>query len=373
MMPSMPDGLSSTIPARRSSRAPLAPLAALAALAALTLLAGCSRRPHLVPASADSTRAGVDSFSVYAHQASDHWESGLDDQASALSARALREALQARPSAPWADRVRGVLDSLGMAADVAGTDIALVANLFARSDPEGESWPYLFWRDATGVRFQSVEGHGLHLEDVATRRFGSRTVPGDSSQVAVLWGRRVAGGRQPLVVTLRWTRGRWDLLQTLGADSLGGTGTGEFSASDTSRALVVRTYRPTAWFDECATCPHVFHERDYRWGPAGFTRLNDRIVPSPYGTFSSFIGALVAGDRERAAQFVVDKSLIDFARRYEWQSPSKGRWRVAPASDETGSEIIFLRGASEAYRVRFEPRDGDWAIAGFEATTRSIE
>jgi hypothetical protein len=320
----------------------------------------------------------VDSFSVFARQATTRWESGLNDEASRLTARVLREALEARPNAPWVERVRGVLDSLGMAADVAGGDRAIVANLFARSDPDGGSWPFLFWRDGATVRFQALENSGLHLEDVASRAFATHAARsdaalGDSAQVAVLWGRRVGGGRQPTLMTWGFRRGRWDLVQTLGPDSLGGTGTGEFAAADTGRALTVRTYRPTPYFDECATCPHVFHERAYAWRVTGFARTDDRTVPSPYGTFALFIASLVAADRDQAGQYVVDRSLIDFARRYDWQSLAKGRWRVAPATDEGGAEIIFLRGPSEAYRVRFEPRDGDWVIAGFEATTRTIE
>jgi hypothetical protein len=349
------------------------PLAALFACVALACVAGCDRTPRLVPASADSTLAAVDSFGVYSRRATDSWEAGSNDEASRFTARVLREALEARPNAPWAERLRGVLDSLGMAADVAGGDRAAVANLFSRSEPEGGSWPFLFWRDQGSVRFQALESSGLHLEDVATRAFASAGTPGDSAQVAVLWGRRVGGGRQPTLMTWAYTRGRWNLLQTLGPDSLGGTGTGEFVAADSGRALTVRTYRPTQYFDECATCPHVFHERAYTWGPSGFRRLDDRTVPSPYGTFATFIAALVTGDRDRASLYVVDRSLIDFARRYEWQTLAKGRWRVAPAMDEGGAEIVFLRGASEAYRVRFEPRDGDWVIAGFESTTRSIE
>jgi hypothetical protein len=350
-------------------------IATQVALAAALIagVGGCDRRPQLVPASSDSTRAGVDSFSVYAREASARWESGMNDEASRYTARVLREALQARPNAPWVERMRGVLDSLGMAADVAGGDRAVVANLFARSDPDGGAWPFLFWRDQGSMRFQALENSGLHLEDVATYAFSNDARLGDSAQVAVLWGRRVGGGRQPTLMTWVYKRGRWDMLQTLGPDSLGGTGTGEFSASDTGRALAVRTYRPTPYFDECATCPHLFHERAYAWRATGFTRTDDRTVPSPYGTFATFIAALVAGDRERADQFVVDRSLIDFARRYEWHTLAKGRWRVAPSSDEGGAEMVFLRGPSEAYRVRFEPRDGDWVIAGFEATTRTIE
>jgi hypothetical protein len=231
----------------------------------------------------------------------------------------------------------------------------------------------VFWRDGGSVRFQALEGAGLHLEDVATHAFGATGTPGDSAAVAVLWGRRVAGGRQPSLMTWTYVHGRWNLQQTLGADSLGGTGGGEFAQADSGRALTVRTYRPTPYFDECATCPHVFHERGYAWDADGFHRLDDRTVPSPYGTFASFVSALVANDRDRATAYVVDRSLIDFARRYEWQSPGKGRWRVAPATDESGAEIVFLRGTNEAYRVRFEPRDGDWVIAGFEGTSRTIE
>ena len=354
-------------------RRPAGSRAALAACAALVLVAGCNRRPQLVPASADSTHAAVDSFGVYARQAADRWESGMNEEASRYTARVLREALMARPNAPWVERVRGVLDSLGMAADVGGGDRATVANLFARADPEGGSWPFVFWRDGGSVRFQALEGGGLHLEDVATRAFAADATPGDSGQVAVLWARRVGGGRQPALMAWHYERGRWNLLQSLGPDSLGGTGSGEFAAADSGRALTVRTYRPTPYFDECATCPHVFHERGYTWGPAGFTRLDARTVPSPYGTFAAFINALVANDRERATQYVVDRSLIDFARRYDWQSAAKGRWRVAPASDEGGAEVVLLRGTSEAYRVRFEPRDGDWVIAGFEPTKAAIE
>ncbi len=353
---------------------PRTAVAALSLLVALAALAGCERRTRLMPAGADSTRASADSFAVYARQSTDHWEAGQFDQAAGTTARVVREALLARPGAPWVERTRGVLDSLGIAAEVAGGDQAEVMNLFSRTDPEGDSWPYLFWRDRGAPRFQPVEGHGLHLLDVTVRGFGPQSQPGDSAQAAALWGRRVGGGQQPQVMVWRYARGgRWDLVQTLGADSLGGTGTGEFAATDTTRELTVRTYRPTPYFDECATCPHVFHERRFTWGRAGFARLDDRAVPSPYSTFAAFIAALVAGDRDRATPLVVDPSLIDFALRFEWNLPGRGRWRAAPQTDESAIEMVFLRGASDAYRVRFEAREGDWVIAGFEPTQREIE
>jgi hypothetical protein len=129
----------------------------------------------------------------------------------------------------------------------------------------------------------------------------------------------------------------------------------------------------TPYFDECATCPHVFHERSFAWRRGGFTCTDEQIVPSPYSSFTAFIAALVAGDRGRASRYAVDPSLIEFARRYNWHDAGRGRWRLAPVSDESLTAMIFLRGASEAYRVTFEARDGEFVVAGFEATTRPMD
>ena len=328
-----------------------------------------------MPASADSSmNTPADSFAVLAREATDRWESGMHDEAAGMSARLVQRALTARPNESWPDRARGVLDSLGIGAECAGNARATVVNLFARSDPEGPSYPYLYWHQQGGLRMQSIESRGMHLGDVATHRFAHDDTPQDSSQTAVLWNKRVGGGLQPTVMVWRYARGgRWDLLQTLGADSLGGTGSGEFAMSDSSGELQTRTFHAAAYFDECPTCPHVYHARRFSWGARGFTRLDDRAVPSPYATFTAFIGALVTNDRERAMALVAETPLIDFAKHFDWQTPGLGRWRVAPATDETASQVVFFRGQKEAYRVTFEPRDGDWVIAGFEPTQRNLE
>ncbi|MFN8586765.1 MAG: hypothetical protein U0704_03100 [Candidatus Eisenbacteria bacterium] len=348
--------------------------ALLALAACVPLAAGCNRKPTLMPASADSTAAAPDSFTVHARQAVEAWDAGDDAQGSTASALLAREALEARPNAPWAERLRGVLDSLGIGAEVAGSDRASVVNLFSRTKGEGDSWPWLFWREGGGVRTQALETRGMKLASVATRGMDDASEPGDSAQVAVLWDRRVGAGLQPQLTVWRHAPGgRWDLLQTLGADSLGGVGTGEFAGDDSTTELTTRTFRPTPYFDECATCPHVYHERRFEWGAAGFTRLAEMPVPSPYSTFTAFVAALVANDRARASEEVVDPSLIEFARRLEWHVTTKGRWRVAPATDESALEMVFFRGPKDAFRVMFEPRDGDWMIAGFEPTNRAVE
>ena len=344
------------------------------ALLALVLLAGCDRRTQLMPASSDSTHAVADSFSVFARRAGERWESGMNEDAAGLSARVVHEALRLRPNGPWADRARGVLDSLGIGAEVAGDDHATVTNLFSRTDPEGDSWPYLYWHERGGPRFQPIEGRGLHLAEATARGFGQDSAPTDSAQVAVLWGRRAGPGLQPqLMVWKRAAGGRWDLLQTLGPDSLGGTGTGEFTPGDSVRDLTLRTFRSTPHFDECPTCPHVYHERRFAWERDGFHGRDDRLVPSPYTTFTAFVDALIDDDRARAEPLVVDRSLVDFARRFEWHVAGRGRWRVAPSTDESAIEMVFFRGNSDAFRVRFEAREGDWLIVGFQPTERSME
>ena len=333
---------------------------------------GCDRKPRLVPRSAaDSTSAsGLDSVTILARTASQEWESGQPDQAAAVSARVVRARLEANAGAgTWNDRARGLLDSLGIACEVAGSGNAVVVNLFSRAEAEGNSWPYFFWSETDGVRAQPLEGRGMRLLDASTRGFEGAAA-GDSAQLAVLWGRRAGAGQQPLLLTWRHARGgRWDLAQTLGPDSLGGTGTGQFDDRD----LVTRTFRATPYFDECATCPHVLHERRFEWGPAGFTRTDDRVVASPYATFTAFVSALVAGDRDAAQEQVADPSLVEFARRYEWHDPALGRWRPAPGTEANAPEMTFFRGRNDAFHVTFQPRGARWVVLGFESTTRSVE
>lgn len=339
------------------------------ALVVLATVPACDRKPRLVPAGADSLGLGQDSLSILTRNAQHTWESGEAEQAATLTAQVVRDRLASEASADWDDRARSLLDSLGIGAEVEGQERVVVLNLFSRAESEGGSWPFLVWNEAGGPRVQPLEGRGMRLIDVAARGF-TGDVARDSSQLAVLWGKRAAAGQQPLLLTFRHARGgRWDLAQTLGPDSLGGTGSGQFDETE----LVTKTFKATPWFDECATCPHVYHERRFRWGPQGFARVDDRTVPSPYATFTSFVGALVEGDRESAERWVADPSLVDFARRYEWHDSGLGRWRPAPGTEASAPEMIFFRGRSDAFRVTFQPRGAGWVLLGFEATTRSVE
>lgn len=278
------------------------------------------------------------------------------------------------------DRARTFLDSCGFSAEVTGSvDIAL-ANFFSRADPAGGSWPYLIWRDGEVIRHQPVEGRGMRLLDLAVgpSAAGSVSDPAAGSapqQAAAIYARASSRGQQPVVIA--WRRPpdgkRWTLAQTLGPDSLGGVGVVEFVVQPGGgTGIEARTYRPTAGFDECPTCPHIHRTLRFDWSTDGFHKVSEEAAPSPYQAFVQLIAALSVNDREMAQRVVADPLLLDTAEQYEW-GRSKGLWRVAPGADESATEMTFFRGRREAYKVRFAARDGRWMVTDFQPTQRSVE
>lgn len=333
-----------------------------------------------MPASADSSRATPgDSLAENVRLLQERWGApGGGEEASRLTAQVLLRDLRQRPApgsqAAWEERARTLLDSLDVGAELVGSPCALGVNFFARSDPTAGSWPWLFWRGGTAVQAQAVEGAGMSLTGLAARGLpGAPAAPTQTPGIAALFARRTGGGPQPLLMVWRVAGERLELAQTLGPDSLGGVGTGAFeSPADSVVLLATRTWRPTPRFDECPTCPHVYHQYRLRWGPAGFERMEDALVPTPYVAFVQLIQALTVGDRDGALQLVTRPALVESARRAGWAAV-KGPWRAAPGSEERGDELVFYRGASEAWKVRFERHGDGWRVDSFEATSRVID
>jgi hypothetical protein len=368
-------------PARRP--APVFPAVVFLAVLGATIggaLSGCSRQPRFVPASADSSLAvAPDSLAEQVRILNERWSAaGGGEEAARLTAQVLLQDLRARlaegSQAAWEGRARALLDSLDVGAEFASAGCALAVNFFSRSDPTAGSWPWVFWCGGATVQAQAVEGAGMGLVGLAARGLPSEGAAlGSAPGVAALFARRAAGGQQPLLLAWRVAGERLELAQTLGPDSLGGVGTGAFGASgDSVAVLTTRTWRPTPRFDECATCPHVYHERRFQWAPEGFVRIEDVLVPTPYVTFVQLIQALAAGDRDGAMERVTRPALVESARRAGWATV-KGSWRAAPGSEERGDELVFYRGVSEAWKVRFERQGPGWRMDSFEATTRAIE
>ena len=359
----------------RSTRSRTA-LAIAIAVALAPWQAGCQRKPHPLVLPPDSTQvAGMDSADVEIRDTQRLWESGGDfQQAADATARLLARAMWGRDFSGWRDRAGYMLDSLGVGAEFADAPCALAVNFFARSDPEAGSWPYLYTCADGGAVYQALEGKNLHLQAIIAR--GLEPSSTDSLRlVSAVLVRRAAAGPQPIVMT--WAQsadgGRWRLIQTLGADSLGGFGTAEFGAvSDTDAELATRAYRVPPGFVECMTCPHVYTTALFRWSSQGFERAETKHLPSPYATFAEFVRMLVAGDRVGASELVSDASLVFAAQNLEWHV-SKGPWRPAPGAEESPLSMTFYRGAKEAYAVHFRPQGQDWVITGFEPVTRAVE
>lgn len=344
------------------------------ALAMLSTTA-CQRRGY-TPLPSDSTSAASDSSGLEMRDAQSAWDGGDPKHAAELSARVLYRDLHPLPPTEWAARAEALLDSLGIGAELVRGPCALVANFFSRSDPSAGSWPYVYACGEKGPVYEHLEGGGMKLTAVTTRYLApdAKPSPDHKPVLAVLFSRSARGGQQPLLMTWEAAKGGWKLVQTLGPDSLGTYGSGEFEVpDDTTMALVTRTYRTPPSFDECATCPHVFTVGRFVWRPAGFVRVDQRYVPSPYSSFVRLVRALGANDREAALALVATPEVLAEAERLEWNRP-KGSWRVSPGTEETPGRLTIFRGTLEAYRVEFSlPTDGDWVIAQIVPVPRAVE
>jgi len=341
------------------------------------LSAGCQRRTNIVLIPSDSTTVVArDSASIELRQAQELWEGGADlDHAAAATAKLLEHEFTGRTPEEWQARASYLLDSLGVGAEYAESNGMFAANFFSRSDPEGGSWPYLFWSTKDGVVSQPLDAKNLHLQTLVTVRANGAALADTARIVAATFNRRSPGGLQPLAMA--WAlppRGRPRLVQTLGADSLGGYGTAELeSAADTGAVLSARTYRTPKGFIECATCPHAYTMTHFRLTPQGFTRSDYELVPSPYATFAAFIAALGRGDHIAAEALVSEPTLVVTAQGLGWSATKGGGWRPAPGTDESPLDMRFFRGQNDAYIVHFRQQGEGWVITGWDPAARTLE
>jgi hypothetical protein len=343
-------------------------VAALLALCVLLLSAGCDRRPRLRGPEADSLATAVDPVEKLVQSVVRQWNEGAPADAATTTAEWLALRLAATDG-PWEQTASALVDSLGIGAECAGGEGFVVVNLFSRSEIDGPTWPWVFWRAGDAVRSQALADGGRHLAAAASVALEG-DVPTDTARLAVLWSQASRSGRRLQSVTWRWDGSSWERQQELGPESLGGTGTGRFEDG----ALVTRTWTPTPRFEEIgANALHVEHERRFVWTTDGFVLESEARVPSPYASFAGFITALIADDRELAATYVVDRSLVEFARRLRWHEVSLGGWRVAPGTEAGLLQPVFFRGPRDAFQVNFERSGDQFLITGFMATERSVE
>src|SRR5437870_4864176 len=156
----------------------------------------CQRRTNIVMIPTDSAGTVLpDSAEIAARDAQQMWDSGSPEAAAAATARLLAREFRGREPGAWRERASYLLDSLGVGAEFAEAPCALIVNFFARSDPEGGAWPYLYWCGANGVAVQAIEGRNLHLQALFARGLVGTGVGSDSVRsIAAVVLRRAAGG-----------------------------------------------------------------------------------------------------------------------------------------------------------------------------------
>ena len=245
----------------------------------------------------------------------------------------------------------------------------MVVNLFSRSDPHGQSWPYVFWCKGDTLDHERIAGQGMRLMEVAGRDVKGST---SSRGLAVLYGRHGPSGDRPVLMSWSGKGSGWDLQQTLGPDSLGGTGTGHFEDRDGNIELVTNTYRILRGFQECSACPHVQSERRFRWDGKTFRGVSDVIEETPYAAFVRFVRALKSADYVEAMNYVSDREVLERAISLGW-SRSRQPWRAAPGTHDRATEMVFFHGQQDAYRVWFESFGRRWVVSSVDTTARTVE
>jgi len=144
-------------------------------------------------------------------------------------------------------------------------------------------------------------------------------------------------------------------------------------ACATSSATCSRTWSRTPGFEECPTCPHIYRNRTFRWGAEGFSTLGVVGEDAPYATFVRFVQALGIPDDELASEQVLDPGLVAFARQSGF-GERRAPWRLAPGTvEDRGDQLVFFRGPSEAWTIRFQRYGGVARIAAIEPAQRSVE
>jgi hypothetical protein len=198
------------------------------------------------------------------------------------------------------------------------------------------------------------------------------------------WARSRAG-LQPTVWVFRVPESSedddwlWDTLPIVSRTPLsdGGASSVTFVGADGSRPprmRVTEAVLPNYLFDECANCPHLQADLTFRYDAGSFRLSSENARRSPYASFVFFVEALLAHDDEAASELVTDRMVIDLARDFAFDRyPRRGRWRIAPGSNGTGLDQIYLRGEEGAYRILMSVSGSSFIVSSISPTEFIID
>jgi hypothetical protein len=205
----------------------------------------------LVDRGSDSTgTAGADSLFFLLRRVPEAWEGGVDDLGAArLTAQAVRQDLGRRDPAEWPRRAKYLLDSLSVGVEIGGEPCGWCSTCSC-VPPRRGSWPFLIWcrDDPTAPRrasWRAADRPDRRAHPAHGDRSGRRPVRG-GDQVAGC--SRTCGPPEPMLFVWSRTGDQWKIVQTLGADSLGGFGEGRFELR-AGRSTWWCTWRARAGFD----------------------------------------------------------------------------------------------------------------------------
>jgi hypothetical protein len=276
--------------------------------------------------------------------------------------------------------IEPILDSLGLDTEIeVDPELPHFVLLMVRNPYRltADAVGYLYWYRQADLRFQGVLFRGGMDPRMRVWWTGRPTAP-------YAWGivdrQRGEEARMRLTfMRLMPHGGHWNLIQAEedGPD-LGNSGGVSWvdTNGDGQPELVVFARGVTdSLFEDCSACPRTITELVFTERTSGFQLHDNRVLPSPFTTFTLFVRLLIDGNRAAAARLVRDPARVQAAIADGWGLRRAPRtWKVESSEpDQPWPRWLLMRfrGAQGVrhYRVRFEMERGRWIIRDWEDAT----
>jgi hypothetical protein len=171
----------------------------------------------------------------------------------------------------------------------------------------------------------------------------------------------------------------WDTLPVMASSPLsdGSAAAVTFVGADghaAPRIRVTEAVLPNYLFDECANCPHLQADLTFRYSGGQYLLSSESPRRTPYAAFVQFVEALLTHDDEAAYGLASDGIVVELAEDFAFDRyPRRGRWRIAPGSDATGLDQVYLRGEEGAYRILMSVRGSNFIVSSISPTEFLID
>jgi hypothetical protein len=374
------------VAARRGSRSLLRAGAAALAIGAALAAAGCGSHASR-QTTTQAGHAPSDTVEALALEVERQYMAAAGDSTSpgALGAgvgeavrRLLAEVLSRnRPVAGWrpAD-LEGALQQRGLIAEVRELQPGQTPWLVLLSGPKRDTAADFAWL----VNAQSGAMRPIDAEPFRST-FQYAVWPDSAGRRLLVTGlRRSPAGPQPAAWLFRVpTSDTTAVLEPEGSWGLSGVGSPEVEivrvpGKPAPRVAVMHAVLPNALFDECASCPHLEGDLTYRIDRAALVIETRKTQDTPYSAFVHLIEALARGDERGMFAYAANADVVSQARALGLdRRASSGRWRIAPGSEATSLDQIYLHGEDGAYRVLFAPGDSGFVVTSISATDFKLD